>query len=52
MPIPVRYIAMFLYGEEEWSGRSVRIHRPAAHQQCNGRAEGSPIGDLLFEIAT
>lgn len=40
---------MHLYRQKEWSGHSLRIHRPAAHQRRNGRAQGKVVGYILFE---
>lgn len=40
-----------VHGEEEWrSGHTVRVHRPAAHIQDDGRAQGQTVaGHILPE---
>lgn len=47
-----RHLALLMHGEEERFGRSLRIHRPAAHQQCDGRAEGQVSDHILSEVET
>lgn len=39
--------AVFVFGEEERTGRAVRVHEPNTNNQLYGRAEGEIDGDLL-----
>lgn len=42
-----------VYGEEEWrSGHTVRVHRPAAHIQDDGRAQGQTVAGHILPKAS
>jgi hypothetical protein len=44
-------LTVLVHVKEERFGHPVRVHRPAAHQYCHGRAEAEGVRDILSETS-